>query len=252
MTVSAASALGQLPTGLQGELITEFEKVTRNFRERRWEATTLDSGRLCEIVYTILAGHLDGDNFPATASKPSQFDTACKDLEKKPKTAGSDSARVVLPRMLVPLYALRNKRGVGHVGGDVDANFMDATVALHMSQWIMAELVRIFHNISVDDATKVVESLVDRTVPILWQVGDVVRVLDTSLGLEDSTLLLLYSDVVGVHEKKLAASLEQDKLFNYRRVLSRLHGRRLIEYDRESGMSMISPTGIADVEERLL
>jgi hypothetical protein len=252
VSLTPAAALSNIPPGLRAELTTEFEKITRNYREGRWEAAELDGGRLCEIVYTILAGHLDGDNFPVAATKPAQFDAACKDLERKPKAAGSDSARVTLPRMLVPLYALRNKRGVGHVGGDVSSNYMDATVVLHMSQWIMAELVRIFHNVTVDEATSVVAALVDRTVPVLWKVGEVVRILDPSLGLEDGTLLLLYSEVQGVHEKKLAESQGQDKLANYRRVLRRLHDRRLIEYNETTRVAIISPTGVGKVESGLL
>ena len=43
----------------------EFNKILRNFRERRWEPAELDGGKLCEIVYSILRGHVDG-SFPAS------------------------------------------------------------------------------------------------------------------------------------------------------------------------------------------
>lgn len=252
MTASPAVALGGLPGGLRNELITEFEKITRNFREGRWEAAELDGGRLCEVVYTILEGHLNGNQFPAQASKPSRFEDACRDLGKTPKTAGSDSARLTIPRVLVGLYDLRNRRGVGHVGGDVSANHMDATYVLHTAQWVMAELVRLFHNVTVAEATTVVDALVDRTVPILWTVGDLTRVLDPEVNLTDGTLLLLYSRAEGMHEKELATNLDQDRLPNYRRVLDKLHKGRLIEYNTATRHAVLSPTGIADVETRLL
>lgn len=252
MTLAPVAALRGIPAGLRQELTSEFEKITRNYRERRWRAAELHGGRLCEVVYTILEGHLNGNKYAATASKPSRFNDACKKLESKPSTAGSDSARLTIPRMLVGMYEMRNRREVGHVGGDVSANHMDATVVLHMSQWIMAELVRIFHNVAVDEAARVVEALVDRTVPILWQVGDVTRILDTRLSLDEGTLLLLYSEVLGVHETKLAESLEQDRIGNYRRVLQRLHAKRLIEYSNATGVAVISPLGVKDVEEWLL
>jgi len=252
VTLAHAAALGGIPTGLREELIAEFEMITRNYRERRWRAAELHGGRLCEVVYTILEGHLNGNKYAATASKPSRFNDACKKLESKPPAAGSDSARLIIPRILVGLYDMRNRRDVGHVGGDVSANHMDATVVLHMSQWIMAELVRVFHVVAVDEAARVVDALVDRTVPILWQVGDVTRILDTRLNLDDGTLLLLYSEVQGVHETKLAESLEQDRIGNYRRVLQRLHGKRLVEYSNATRIAVISPLGIKDVEERLL
>ena len=252
MAIQFAQALGQLPPALRAELLTEYSKITRNYRERRWEAAELDGGRLCEVVYTILDGFLKGGTYASSASKPNNFKVACEQLAQADKKVYPKSARVTLPLALVPLYDLRNNRGVGHVGGDVDANHMDATLVLHMSQWIMAELVRLFHNVSVGEATAVVEALVDRTVPALWEVDDVTRVLDPAVTLADGTLLLLYSKATSTPEADLARSLEQDKLPNYRRVLTRLHGQRLIEYNSTTRCATISPLGVKDVEERLL
>lgn len=251
MALDPAEALGDLPVGLRDELLAEFDKITTNYRERRWEAAELNGGRFCEVVYSILKGIIDGQ-FPASASKPPRFPDACKDLEKAPKTQAPQSVRVGIPRVLTGLYEIRNNRGVGHVGGDVDANHMDATFVLHAVQWVMAELVRLFHRTDTNTAAAVVDNLVDRTVPLLWQVGDVTRVLDTSLSLQDQTLLLLYSARDGLPDRDLARSLEQDRLPNYRRVLARLHGSRLAEYSQPSGVVRLSPKGIKDVEERLL
>jgi hypothetical protein len=251
VTLDPRRALGDLPEGLRDELLLEFDKITRNFREARWEAAELNGGRFCEIVYSILKGRIDG-GFPTTASKPARFADACKALEQTPKDSELQSVRVGIPRVLVALYEVRNNRGVGHVGGEVDSNHMDATFVLHSVQWVMAELVRIFHDTDTVTAAAIVNSLVDRTVPLLWQVGDVTRILDPSLPLRDQTLLLAYAAVDGVHESQLASNLEQPRLDNYRRVLSKLHGERLVEYNRSSKIIHISPKGQKDVEERLL
>jgi hypothetical protein len=245
------TALAGLPAGLRDELLAEFRKITRNYREHRWEAAELDGGRLCEVVYSILAGLLDNGNYPLTAFKPPQFDRSCKDLEKFPKTY-SDSARISIPRVLVGLYDVRNRRGVGHMGGEVSANEMDASYVLHTSQWIMAELVRMFHSLSVDDATKVVHGLVDRTLPMLWEVNGVTRVLDPSMALGDKTLVRLYADGGAVSIKTLMADLERDDGSNYRRVLDRLHGEKMIEHNKTGRTATISPLGVAEVERRLL
>ena len=143
MTLNTIQALGHLPPGLRDELMEEFAKITqRLYQKGQWEAAELDGGRFSEIVYTILAGHTNGDNYPARASKPAQFKQACERLESK--TGYSKSVRLTVPRALVALYDIRNQRGVGHVGGDVDANYMDATLVLHVVQWVMAELVFAF------------------------------------------------------------------------------------------------------------
>lgn len=250
MSLDPTAALGNLPKTLRDELVEEFGKIMRNYRERRWEAAELDGGRFSEIVYTILAGHLDGDNYPAKASKPRNLKRACEQLE--PKTTYSTSARLTVPRVLVALYDVRNQRGVSHVGGEVNANHMDATFVLNTAQWVMAELVRLFHSTDIKTATAVVDALVDRTVPLIWEVGGITRILDPDMSLPDGTLLLLHASPQGRTDKSLAESLEQDRLSNYKRVLSRLHQKRLIEYNQKTGLAVISPPGVRDVEMRIL
>ena len=250
MGLDPTQALGNLPQGLRDELVEEFQKIVQNYRKEHWEATELDGGRFCEIAYSILAGHTDGDNYPQRASKPQQFKQACERLESK--VGYPKSARLTIPRVLIALYDIRNQRGVGHVGGDVNANYMDATLVLHAVQWVMAELVRLFHNTDVVTATAVTNALVDRTVPLIWRVGEVTRVLDPKMSLWKQTLLLLYAAPKNLGERELATNLEQARLDNYRRILNRLHDERLIEYDKISGSVMISPTGIAIVEKLLI
>jgi hypothetical protein len=249
--LQAAQALGNLPQGLRGELIGEYAKIVRNYRERRWEAAELDGGRFSEIVYTILRGYVDG-SYPATASKPSNFPQSCEALASANRSQFSQSVRLGIPRVLVGLYEIRNNRGVGHVGGDVDANHMDATYVLHAAQWVMAELVRLFHNTDVDTATKLVSALVARTLPMIWKVGESKRILDSTLNLADSTLLLLYGDSEPITDRTLARDLKQPRLSNYRRVLRRLDEQVLIEYNEATGEAFISPKGEKEVEERLL
>ena len=232
--------------------MAEHAKITRNFREGRWEAAELDGARFCEIVYTILAGYLNGQNYPASAAKPGDFKGACDRLAQAPRASGPDAARVTIPRILTGLYQVRNNRGVAHVGGEVSANHMDATYVLHATQWVMAELVRMFHDTDVSTATKIVDTLVDRTLPVVWSVGGIRRVLDKSLDLSDATLVLLYAEPAGAVDRDLAQDLDQPRLGNYRRVLRSLHEARMIEYSETTGHVVISPKGEKDVEERLL
>jgi hypothetical protein len=245
-------ALMHLPEPLRGELFDEFDKISRNYRERRWEASELDGGRFSEVVYSILSGYFTG-TYPATAQKPNRFKDACETFSSStyPKANFLHSARVTIPRVLVSLYEIRNNRGVGHVGGDVDSNHMDSEYVLHSAQWVMAELVRIFHGTTVAEATATVDALVERTTPDIWLVGSAKRVLDTSLSLSDKTLLLLYSTTNSVADRTLADWLEQERLGNYKRVLGTLHQKKFVEYATDNTVT-ISPLGIADVESRLL
>lgn len=61
-----------------------------------------------------------------------------------------------------PAVEIRNNRGVGHAGGDVDPNDRDATAVPYMSKWLVAELVRVLHTLTSAEATEIVEVLIER------------------------------------------------------------------------------------------
>jgi hypothetical protein len=250
--VDPAGAFSGLPDGLRKELLESFEKILRNFRERRWEPAELNGGKLCEVVYCIVRGYADGE-MPAKATKPKNMVEACKDLEKADQAKVPRAVRIQIPRMLVALYEVRNNRGVGHVGGDVDPNHMDARVVVEMSKWVMADLVRVFHSLTTDEAARVVDTLVERTVPTVWEVGGRRRVLPRGLKKGEETLLLLYSLYVPVKATTLSEWVEYSSPAAYRRdILRPLHGKqRFIEFDEKKDEVVISPTGIAKVERDL-
>src|ERR1700684_1361820 len=120
MSLTADSALSALPQGLRRDLLDAFNQIVRNYRERRWEPAELNGGKLCEAVYTIVRGRMDG-SYPARSSKPRDLLKACRVMEQE--SWPERSAKIQIPRMVTALYEIRNNRGVGHAGGDVDPNF---------------------------------------------------------------------------------------------------------------------------------
>jgi hypothetical protein len=173
-------------------------------------------------------------------------------MEKEPASFGR-SVRIQLPRMLIALYEIRNNRNVGHVGGDVDPNHMDAVCVLQMAKWTVAELVRIFHGATLAEASAIVEALSEREVSLIWDAGSVRRVLDNGLSMLEKTLVLLFGSAQLLSEAELIASLEHSNLSVYRRdVLRRAHADRLIEYNENTKTVKISPLGIRRVETKIL
>jgi hypothetical protein len=233
-------------------LFEKFREIERNFREGRWEPAELNGGKLCEVAYCILRGHVD-KCFPAKSHKPANFYDACRKMEGEPAFWGR-SIRIQLPRMLIVLYEIRNNRNVGHVGGDVDPNHMDAICVLHLAKWVVAELVRIFHGVSLAQATAIVEALSEREVSLIWNTGNVRRVLDNSLSMLEKTLVLLFGSTQALSDTELINSLEHSNPSVYRRdVLRRAHADRLIEYDENGTKTVkISPLGIKRVETKIL
>lgn len=244
MALDPKDAFNALPPALVADLLDAFQQVVKNYAEHRWEPSELNGGKLCEAAYTVLTGYFAGA-YEHRAHKPKDMVTACRNLEKE---QGPRSARIQIPRMIVALYEIRNNRGVGHAGGDVDPNHMDATAVVYMCKWVVAELVRLLHGLTTDDAADLVDALVEREVALVWRNGDKRRVLATGLTLRKSTLLLLIG-VVEIQESDLASWLEQKRPADYRnKVLKPMHKERLVEYDQEAGTVSLLPPGVAAAE----
>lgn len=251
--MNPSSLFGLLPQSLRDELVESFNKIVRNYREGRWEPSELDGGKICEITYSILKGYIDGV-YPQKSYKPKDMVTACRQLEQTPLSF-SRSVRIQIPRILLGLYEVRNNRGVGHVGGEVNSNHMDASLVLYSAKWIMAELIRIFHNLDTTSATAAVEMLTEREVPAIWNVNGKKRVLKQSLSMKEKTLLFLYSEPTSLSEEKLIEWTEHSNIAVYRRdILTKWHKdkSKLWEYDKSTKQITISPNGILYVESKLL
>ncbi len=249
MKSEVLKVLDQIPLALKTELVDAFNLIQTNYSERRWEPSELNGGKLCEVVYSIINGYFSGV-YPTKTSKPSNMVLACQNLEAA--STFPRSLRIQIPRMMIALYEVRNNRGVGHVGGDVNPNEMDAICVLHMSKWIVSELIRVFHQVSTDEAERLVSLISHRELPIIWEINGKSRVLDSKLSAKSKTLVLLYTAVSGLREDDLVQNLEQQNPSAYRRdVLRKAHQERLLEYDADTRITTISPLGVKFVEENI-
>jgi hypothetical protein len=254
VSIDPNTLLAALPAALRDPLLETYREIVSNFAEHRWEPSELNGGKFCEVVYTILHGSITG-TFAVAPSKPRNMKDACNALEQNPSTGrpGDHSLRILLPRTLPSLYDVRNNRGVGHVGGDVNPNMMDATVVYSMASWILAELVRVFHQVPIKEAQEAVDALSERKLSLIWDPGTVKRVLDNKMGASDQTLVLLHQALAWVEEKSLFSSVEYSGGAMYRkRVLDKLHKARMIEFDKAGARARISPKGSAYVEEKII
>jgi len=247
MGLAPADAFTSLPSGLRDDLLNAYNDIVKNFAERRWEPAELNGGKLCEAAYTIVRGLADG-TLPARSNKPRDMVGACKTMEQE--TAQPRSVRIQIPRMIVALYEIRNNRGVGHAGGDVDPNEMDATAVLYMSKWLVAEVVRVLHTLTTTEAAEIVEALIERQVALVWTSGDKKRVLKTGLTWKQNALLLMLSETGDVPEADLFRWIEHKSLPAFRRdVLRPGHKARLWEYDADDRTVRLLTPGVEAAEQ---
>jgi hypothetical protein len=247
--IDSRKLLSGLPIGLRDPLLEEYRGISTAYLESRWRSSALDAGRFCEVVYTVLDGALTG-SFAQTPSKPARFVDACRGLESKPQIpVGDRSLRILIPRLLPVMYEFRNNRDVGHVGGDVVANKMDATFLRDAATWVLAELVRVFHNVDTAAAQKAVDALVERRHPLVWEHVGIKRVLDTSMPAKDKILVLLHSSTAGASISDLQKWTRYKSKFR-QQVLTPLEEQLLIEISGQ--LAVITPLGITRVELELL
>ena len=251
--IPASQLLAGIPAGLRDPLLDEFKGLATALLEEKWKAAGIDAGRFCEVAYTILDGALSGSFAPA-ASKPSDFPGSCRALESRaPVVVGDRSLRVMLPRALPPIYEVRNSRNIGHVGGDVDSNKMDATYVVAACTFVLAELIRVFHKCSITEAQESVDALVERKTPLVWDFGGGKRVLDASMLVADKVLVLLYPEPGWVGSRQLCDWTKYSNYSVFRsNVLLKLDNDLLIEYDVTEERCKISPLGLQRVETQLL
>ena len=239
--------LQRLPADLSGRLESLYNELKTNFAHRRFKPAELDAAQFCEVVFRTLEWETNGNgNYTPIGESIRNFGQAVYRFEGK--SGFDDSIRFHIPNALKTIYTIRNKRGVAHIAKEVDPNLMDATLVVTCADWIMAELVRLFHNLPIEKAQRLVEDPVTKRISTIWRVGDtdrrrVLNPPDRNLSAKDKVLLLLHD----AHPKPMTADdllsyTEYKNISRFRtKVLSELHDDCCIDFDKEADLVHISP-----------
>jgi hypothetical protein len=230
------------------ELLRTYKEIKDQYFLGRHEPSELNGGKFCEVVYRILEYITSGGNFTPLGRHIPRLVEKLWHLQDLDSSKHNESVRVHIPRVLVSIYEIRNKRGVGHVGGDVNPNFADSTYIAAAADWVIAEFLRLYYGCTLDEAQRTVDGLVQRKVSVVHDYGDVKRVLNPRTKYPDQVLLLLASAAGGkLTEDQLVQWTEHSNPTVFRRdVLGRLHKKRLVEW--RDGNCTISPTGLRQAE----
>lgn len=247
-------ALKGIKAPIRKKLITSYLDLKRNIAEARHDSAGMSAGKLCESAIRHLQQEAFDQHTPF-GTKIVNFADECRRIITSPATSNiTDSEKQILPRSLVFLYTMRNKRGIGHVGGDVDPNSIDTAVIGCIADWIICELIRVHHSLSLEEAQDLIDGLAVRQLPDIWDVAGKKRVLRDGLTAREEALLLLYSSkdqVVFVED--LLSWIEYSNPASFKsNILSKLHNERLLEWDRESQTIVLSPKGAIHVENEIL
>ena len=146
------------------------------------------------------------------------------------------------------VYDIRNRRDAAHLADGIDPNLQDATLVVGVLDWVLAEFVRLYHNVPADEAQAIVSDLVTRTSPAIQDFDGFLKVLRADLGATDFCLLILYErGTRGATYEEMDAWARPRMRSNLRRTLTALVDEKLfVHYD--GGRYHITRTGQQYVE----
>ncbi len=238
-----------IPQKLVDELLEAYVEAKRRFYLGDHRPQEVEGGRFSEAVFRVLQ-HVCGQKVTPLGKTLPKVDKLLTDFENA--SGQLDSVRLHIPRTLKLIYDIRNKRNAAHLGDGIDPNLQDATLVVGNMDWVMAELVRLYHGVSADEAQRCIEDLVTKDVPAVEEIDGQPVVLK-ELPPRDQALLMLYrAGAEGLNLDDLVGQLRAPHKGNLRTLLQRLDGNKLVLLHPKSGMYHITAKGIHDVQARKL
>jgi len=224
-------------------------EVKRNYYLGGLRLAEVEGGRFCEAAFRLLE---QAANFAITPlGKQLDTEKLILRLQNLPPTY-RDSIRLHIPRALRLVYDIRNKRDAAHLADGIDPNMQDATLVLSVVDWILAEFIRLYHNVAADEARKIVETIVARGAPIVQDFDGFLKVLNPDLNAGDWCLVLLYQcGASGATFDQISEWVRPDMRTNLRRTLHRLVHDKAFAHETGSAF-LITLRGQKEVEARRL
>jgi hypothetical protein len=218
-------------------IVGTFQEVEKNFYLGSWKSSELDAGHFVEAVRRFIEFKLFG-KYTALNKSLSLFNDTT--IQSYMNASGDDSYRIHIPRVLLGIYGIRNKRGVGHLSL-ISPNYQDASLILSSIKWVLAELLRLNSNVSIDDTIALVDQIVERNVEGLWEHGTITRILVEGLSIKEQILFLLFNSNVN-NDEELRSIIEYKNQNYFKKILRDFHTDRFIEY-LPSGECILTPKG---------
>jgi hypothetical protein len=214
----------KLPVELIRDLLGSYESTLTEFRKSAWAETLWKAGKFAENVFRVLYFIV---NSKVITEVPRMNDLREK-LEELPHEKFSESVRILIPRITsAMIYDPRSKRGAVHVK-PVDPDYLDSTLAVSASDWVLAELLQTYHATDSPEVRNAIESIITRKIPFVEKHANE-SFVTVHLGAEDEILLLLLDRRIGIDRTTVGRSMSN--VYTSGRITQSLHSllkKRLI------------------------
>ena len=187
-----AQLASKLDPKLVHELLEAHSEAKRNFYLGGLRLSAVEGGRFCEAAFRLLEYITKSKKFTPLGKTLGNTDKLILELSNLDGGKFHDSIRLNIPRSLRLVYDIRNKRDAAHLADGIDPNLQDATLIVGVIDWVLAEFIRLEHNVSADEASKMVDGIVTRVAPIVQDFAGYLKVLNPKLQAGDHCMVLLY------------------------------------------------------------
>jgi len=247
-TTIRSGLVTKLDTKLVDELLDGHEEAKNNFWLGGMRLSAVEAGRFCEAAFRLLEQITTGSFTPI--GKQLHTDKIISDLAKLSSALYPDAIRIHIPRALRVVYDIRNKRDAAHLADGIDPNLQDATLVVSVIDWVLAEFVRLYHNVTPDEAQNIVQSIATRLIPAVEDFRGFLKVLNPNLKASEYCLLLLYErDRAGATFDEIDRWVKPVMRRNLKRTLANLvHARSYVHFDNTRYYITISGRRIVEKE----
>jgi hypothetical protein len=217
-----------IPQRLVDELLESFTEAKRRYYREDLRPNAVEGGRFSEAVFRLLQWASDNGRYTPIGKTLPTVDTL---LATFANANCNDSIRLHLPRTLRLIYDIRNKRDAAHLGDGIDPNLQDATLVVRNMDWVLGELVRLYHNVTATDAYHIISELVSKDVPVIQLFNGFPRILRDLRASEHCIVLLYWRGPQGASLTELAAWMRPKMRRNLRRTIDGLDEKNLVHLE---------------------
>jgi hypothetical protein len=246
-----AQLASQLDATLVRELLEAHAEAKRNFYLGGLRLSAVEGGRFCEAAFRLLE-YITKNKVFTPLGKQLDTEKLINQLGSMNPTQANDSIRLHVPRSLRVVYDIRNKRDTAHLADGIDPNLQDATLVIGVIDWVLAEFIRLYHNVDAHAASKMVNGIVRRLAPVVQDFGGFLKVLNPKLTASDHCIVLLYQrGDDGATMQELEHWVRPKMRANLRRTLGALvHKKDYAHFD--GSRYVVTQRGIQYVEQENL
>ncbi len=169
------------------KLLHHYKILKDEFFLGHFEKCQLQSGKFVEIIIRILEFLITGNYTPF--NRTINLDRITAQVQNAQTL--KDSIRINIPRTLRTIYDIRNRRGVAHVG-EIDPNLIDSNYVVSACDWIVAEILRIYHVDKIEEVKLIIDTIFTHEIPIIQEFEDDLIVLESKLSVAKKILIILY------------------------------------------------------------